>query len=382
MIATMTLLAPTNSVATAEATVPQAYRTVSEMRAQSPFYIAHRGGSSDWPEMSMSAYDSSAAWGMGALEVSVARTKDGDFFGLHDRTLDRTSKTTESTDPTTLTWDELSATYTNKLNASSPAGEPYMPVAELFAKYASNHVIFVDTKYIGKASERRELVDLMLSYAPAAHWVLKGYYDDAALTRIARSEGIQSWGYYYARDMDRLGATSPNWDMLGLELGASNEQWNAATAIGKPVVAFLVSGPASLSDAIAKGATGMMVSGVPATLEVPRLMVKPVGVPTPTPTPTATAPPVPLAPPLAPPPQAQAVSGVPRMIKARKKVRLPTKSSAGITLKWKSKSKSVCKVKSGKIIAGKKRGTCKLVAKAPASDQWLRYTALHNIKTR
>lgn len=249
---------------------PDTYNSVADMRADRPFYVAHRGGSADWPEMSMTAYANSAAWGMGALEVSVARTSDGVFFGLHDATLDRTSKVSGSIDPTNLTWAQLTANYKNKLNASSPQGEDYTPVADVFAAFAATHVIFVDTKYIGDTQQRTDLINLMLSYAPASHWVLKGYYTDTALTDLAQRAGIQTWGYYYARDLSRVDSTAQKWDMLGLELGAPAADWSRIKAKGKPVIAFFVADTPDLDEALAKGADGMMTSSVSGVLGVPR----------------------------------------------------------------------------------------------------------------
>jgi hypothetical protein len=253
------------------AQVPATYSSVADMVSQNPFYVAHRGGSAQWPEMSMLAYTNAAAWGIGALEVSVARTKDGVYFGLHDKTLDRTSEVTGDIDPTTLTWAELSTTYRNKLNAPTPDGVPYVQVSEIFDKFASNHVIFVDTKYIGDPAQRAELIEQMLSAAPADHWVLKGYYDNESLTELARDEGIESWGYYYARDLDIFDSTAGNWDLLGLEIGASQAEFATVKARGKPVIAFFISGTASLAEATEKGANGMMVSDVPATFGSPKL---------------------------------------------------------------------------------------------------------------
>ena len=207
---------------------------------------------------------------MGAIEVSVARTKDGKFFGLHDKTLDRTSLVSGGIDPTTLTWAELTSKYQNKLNASSPQGEPYTLVSEVFEEFASNHVIFVDPKYIGDAARRDELIELMLSFAPAEHWVLKGYYDNATLASAAQDAEIQSWGYYYARDLEKLATTATNWDMLGLELNATAAQWSMVKAQGKPVIAFFITDAATLAQAKAKGANGMMVSDVLASLRAPR----------------------------------------------------------------------------------------------------------------
>lgn len=261
------LVSPSASAVTGAAT----YTNVDDMLANNPFFIAHRGGSAQWPEMSMTAYANAARWGTGALEVSVARTKDGVYFGLHDKTLDRTSQVAGNIDPTTLTWAELTANYRNKLNAASPEGESYAQVSEIFAKFASDHVIFVDAKYIGDAQQRAELVDQMLAAAPADHWVLKGYYDNASLTTLARDEGIATWGYYYARDLGNLNSTAKNWDMLGLELGASDADWMSVTAVGKPVIAFFISDSQTLSQATSKGAQGMMVSDVPTTFGEPKM---------------------------------------------------------------------------------------------------------------
>lgn len=246
------------------------YSSVDDMRSHDPFYVAHRGGSAKWPEMSMIAYESASQSGIGALEVSVARTKDGVFFGLHDKTLDRTSEVTGNIDPSTLTWEELSSTYTNKLNASTPDGVPYAQISEIFGKFAETHVIFVDPKYIGDPQQRTDLIDQMLEAAPAEHWVLKGYNDNTALTEAARDAGIQTWGYYYARDLSRLAETAPNWDMLGLELNATPAQWQTVTAQGKPVIAFFISSEAMLDQAKANGAQGMMVSDVQAVLDASR----------------------------------------------------------------------------------------------------------------
>ena len=253
---------------------PEQYSSVSDMLAQHPFYVAHRGGSATWPEYSMSAYENSVKWGMGALELSVNRTSDGVFFGLHDATLDRTSDVTGNINPNTITWDHLVSTYKNKLNAPTPAGVDYTKASDVFAAYAKDHVIFVDTKYIGNTQQRIDLINLMLSYASADHWVLKGYYNDATLTPLAHQYDIQTWGYYFARDLTNFSQTYPNWDMLGVELSASSDQWKRATDTGKPVIAFFINNQADLNAALAKGAAGVMVSDVPATLSTPRMQTQ------------------------------------------------------------------------------------------------------------
>ena len=82
-------------------------KLLPELLASRPFYVAHRGGSADWPECSMEAYARSVDAGVDALEIPVARSADGVWFGLHDATLDRTSGTTGFV-AAEHTWAEIS----------------------------------------------------------------------------------------------------------------------------------------------------------------------------------------------------------------------------------------------------------------------------------
>lgn len=242
----------------------QRFTTVDGMLADQPFIVAHRGGSARWPEFSVTAYDNAVQWGVGALELSVARTSDGVFFGLHDATLDRTSKLTGSIKPSDLTWEQLTSRYQNRLNATNPAGVPYASAEEIFRKFARDHVIFVDPKYVAGTQERNDLVDLMLSYAPADHWVLKGFYNDVQLASLARDRGIASWGYYFTKDAANVGATGSHWDMLGLDIEAPASDWRAFAASGKPVIGFFISTPDEVDTALKRGAAGLMTDDIPA----------------------------------------------------------------------------------------------------------------------
>ena len=62
------------------------------LAAEDGFYWAHRGGSASFPEHSLHAYTQSVLRGFGSLEISLNRTADGVWFGLHDANLDRTSQ--------------------------------------------------------------------------------------------------------------------------------------------------------------------------------------------------------------------------------------------------------------------------------------------------
>src|SRR5690606_20228160 len=122
----------------------EGYASIDEMLGTDPFYVAHRGGSVDWDEMTLRAYTNSVAWGAKALEVSVARTSDGVYFGLHDEYLDRTSLGNPSgttLNPKTLTWAQVQS-------YDVFGREPYMRLEELTELYGDSHILFIDPKYI------------------------------------------------------------------------------------------------------------------------------------------------------------------------------------------------------------------------------------------
>jgi hypothetical protein len=96
---------------------------------------------------------------------------------------------------------------------------------------------------------------------------------------------------------------------------------------------------------------------------------------------TPTAPPAP--PP--PPPVAQVVAGgVTKMVKAKrnKKIGVPARTTAGMTLRWKSKSPKVCKMKGRKVQLTGKRGTCTLVATASATPTLLALSKRYKIRVK
>ena len=54
-------------------------------------YVAHRGGASQWPENSLTAFRNAIALGAKILELDVHLTADGGVAVIHDPTLERTS---------------------------------------------------------------------------------------------------------------------------------------------------------------------------------------------------------------------------------------------------------------------------------------------------
>jgi len=239
--------------------VPYGYQVIASMLNDSPFYIAHRGGSINWPEMSLYAYSQAVAWGCPALELSAARTSDGVWIGLHDADLNRTSGLADGTLPpvSAMTWAQVQ-TYQN--TAGPGPAQPYARVDEIFATYAGSHLFFIDVKYAN--AFRSEMFALIKQYPGWDRHVMKAFWDSTSFALGARAAGFRTWGYYYQNDAPQIGESHVNWDLLGMDYSANASAWTLALAPGKPVIGHICPSAAAATTALSKGATGLMCSGV------------------------------------------------------------------------------------------------------------------------
>lgn len=257
------------------------YASVSQMLAQPTFYCAHRGGSRDFPEMSMYAYGQSALLGYPALELSLARTSDGVWFGLHDASLDRTSLGTGGSTliPSAMTWAQVQ-TY-NILGSSAPnntsqPNRPYMRWEEIIAMYYESHIIFVDPKVaIGQRTELLNMMDALPGstdrFVGKYYGVSGGATETSGWNFDCHARGYTTWGYFYEADSANFATYAPRWDILGMDYTASQIAWDdlAAAAPGKPVMGHICPNLSAVTTALSKGADGVMVSGVKSTIVSP-----------------------------------------------------------------------------------------------------------------
>ncbi|MEO5950496.1 MAG: glycerophosphodiester phosphodiesterase family protein [Candidatus Saccharimonadales bacterium] len=251
--------------------VPTGYSSVTSMLATTPFYVAHRGGSADWPEMSLHAYTQSAFWGVGALELSLARTSDGVWFGLHDATLDRTSGTTNFT-ASAHTWAEVQAYLITAAGTTSTpqVDKPYMRWEEIMAAYYNTHIIFIDPKVAsGYINELLAMMDAQ-SGTPTNRFVAKYYGIASAWPNAAHAHGYKTWGYFYQADVPNLAAYQGYWDILGMDVGADQPSWDAIKSYGKKVIGHIPATLSSSNSGFSKGADAMMCAGV--TEIIPRTL--------------------------------------------------------------------------------------------------------------
>ncbi|RAX19517.1 MULTISPECIES: glycerophosphodiester phosphodiesterase family protein [unclassified Actinomyces] len=212
--------------------------------------IAHRGGSADWPEMSLRAYSESATRGIPAMEFSFNLTADGVPVGVHDRNLQGVDAGAPTTPVAQMTWAEVRR-FTTK-------GEPFTRLDDLLAAYGDDHVLFVDPKYSAAAHET------YLPWLDPEHTILKFFGDATWLATIWRKAGFRTWGYVYEEHITsgQAAVWAPYWDVLGVPWHASDAAWQTAAGYGVPLIGHICESQRALDTCINHGAIGAMCAKV------------------------------------------------------------------------------------------------------------------------
>lgn len=248
-------LAVARADGTVTAAVPTPLRswsaaTVDALLSRKRWMIAHRGGSADWPEMSLKAYAESARRAVPALEFSFSATKDDALIGLHDQTLKRVDASAPDTPVTQMTWKEASRYRTQ--------GQPFIRLETLLSAFGSDHVLFLDPKY----SAHRH--DLYLRDLDPRRTILKYYGDATWLAKIWRAKGFKCWGFMYPPEiLDGRGAAwAPYWDLVGVPWWAEEEVWDTAKSYGKPLIGHICPNQQAIDRCFEMGATGVMCAKI------------------------------------------------------------------------------------------------------------------------
>lgn len=248
---------------TAPVAKPPGFNSVAQMLATAGATWAHRGGSTNWPEMSEYAYDQAVLAGYGALEFSAHRTSDGVWIGSHDPSLNRTSQTSGLPNISAMTWAQVQ-TYMNSLT-SAGTPRPYYRLDDFLDKYTPTHVCIVDPKNdVGRIAEFLAICD---AHGGNTKIVVKFFGvggGSTALADAAAAKGYQTWGYFYEADVldGDLAADQSHWSILGMEYGASQSSWDAVLSYEKPVVGHIAASQANYDTAIAKGARMVQCANV------------------------------------------------------------------------------------------------------------------------
>lgn len=219
----------------------------------------------------MEAYRRSVATGVNALEISLARTEDGVWLGLHDGSLDRTSGTRGFV-VSKHTWKEVQRHRITARPRGVPTNvhvepQPYLRLEELVDAYGATHTIFVDPKVVSYR-HYPELLAMLDSGVknPQDTFIAKSYCESALWADPARKRGYTTWGYYYGATMKasptQLATTQSHWDLLGLNYTAPASAWREMRQYKKPIIGHVIPNRAAAREARSMGAQGLMISDV------------------------------------------------------------------------------------------------------------------------
>jgi glycerophosphoryl diester phosphodiesterase len=267
------LLAAGCSTGAQPSTAPPA--TVSTLLADSPFYIAHRGGGGNWPEMTAYAYDQASRLpGLKAMEISVCLTADGVLVCSHDATTRRMTGIDYQINLeqwSTLAPLMVSSVYTN--DPTQPA-RPFSRFDEVIDAHIDRFVAFVEPK---TPESIEPLMNKMVALGQPERVVWKQPINQANFAR-AKSHGFTTWGYVldepghtYAPRLAAF-AASPDIDMLGVQRIQSDDfvtsVVRAASANNKQTIMWDIRSAEDRARALSLGCRGMMTSNI---AQVPQL---------------------------------------------------------------------------------------------------------------
>ena len=250
--------------------------TVSSLVAASPFYIAHRGGGGNWPEMTAYAYDQATALpSLRAIEISVCLSADGILVCSHDATTTRTTGvdyTIRSEQWATLAPLMVTSAYTT--DPTQPA-RPLSRFDEVIEAHLDRYVVFAEPK-TPEAIE--PLFAKLVALDQPERVVWKQPINQPNFAR-AKSLGFATWGYVldepghtYPPRLARF-AASAEIDMLGAPRTQPDDfvakVVRAASDNGKKTIMWDIRSTDDRARALSLGCTGMMTSNLTQVLDAP-----------------------------------------------------------------------------------------------------------------
>lgn len=247
---------------------PPTPQTVSTLLASDPFYVAHRGGGRDWPEMTAYAYQqASAVPGLTALEISVCLSADGVLVCSHDPTTTRVTGVNYTI--AEQTWATLSSlqVWAKETNDPSQPARPFTRFEAVVEAYADRFVLFVEPKVSPAGGP---LLKRLGQLKQPERIVWKQPVNSRQFT-VAKQLGFATWGYvlneaaHLGPRLERFAAAT-DIDMLGAPLaetgGFIRTVVDSAQKNGKPAITWAVRDTKDRERARRLGCRGLMTSGV------------------------------------------------------------------------------------------------------------------------
>lgn len=242
--------------------------TLAGLVAERPFYVAHRGGGGNWPEMTAYAYEQASQLpGLQALEISVCLSADGVLVCSHDPSTARV--TGVDLDIASTPWSTLAALQVSAAGTTDPA-QPARPLTrfdDVVEAYADRFVLFVEPKVPAAAEP---LMARLVGLGQPERVVWKQYVNSAEFER-AKGNGFGTWGYvldqpsHLGANLERFAAAA-HLDMLGAPRdqpdGFVAAVVDAASRNDKPVMMWALRTPEDRDRALRLGCQGLMTSDI------------------------------------------------------------------------------------------------------------------------
>ena len=243
---------------------------ISNLLADSPFYVAHRCGGDNWPEFSQRGIENSITKGYKALEFSVVRAATGEYVLSHDWSTTRMTGVNHSI--TSTPWSTLSALTSTAGFTDNPAQSrtPLLRLTDALS-LAPDRVILIDHKLTsgtatpsaGDLASETALLDY-LETLPGAHdrFVWKVFKDGYPSAERARARGFKTWVIYYDAEITTAPTHLELADLVGVEWNDTQAQFTAGSDTGKPILSHIITNTGQRDAALLKGADGFMNSNV------------------------------------------------------------------------------------------------------------------------
>lgn len=228
---------------------------VTDFLNDTPFYVSHRLGGGEYPEMTESGMQASIDLGFKGFEYSVYRTRDGVYVGSHDWTTERTAGVRHEI------WD---TDWSTIQQLDQPAGK-FTRLEQIVDMMPSDGVLVLDHKTTSAVetandddmTSEAELFTLLESlFENPTERVIWKVFNDASSAERARDKGYMVMAMLYENEVAQ--ADFDRWDIIGMEHNASESAWNTVTTHNKPTIAHIVKNQEQAKHAIDNGADGIM----------------------------------------------------------------------------------------------------------------------------
>lgn len=230
---------------------------IDRFLASKPFYVAHRLGGTEYPEFTRQGLDASLAAGFKALELSVRRCSTGEFVLIHDWV---TTRTVPGTDY------QIWNTPWSVLSGLQQASGGFLRLTDVVGSVGDDIVLAIDHKATsdkatasqGDMDSEQELFDYLDTIPNAKGRVLIKHFVNGGVATRAKAKGYKTMCMMYPNEVN--GADLSLFDVLGMEWNAEQGVWDTLKAMGKPLIAHIITTKQQADIALARGATGLMAS--------------------------------------------------------------------------------------------------------------------------